>query len=624
MPSGNKKSVWENLLALVAELRDKPAGNKVFYAVWLFVALNLLGSVGYYLFGVYYGRGWTYLNCLYMTVTSLAAVGYGEILHMEHLPAVRLFTIFLIYGGAAVALFFASNLTAFFIDAQLHKRGFDGEGETPTAQREAESLWDRIIISLDALRDKNFKKLIISASIFAGLNVFGALGYYLFGVYYGQNWTFLNCLYMTVTSLTMIGYGEITPMESFPAARLYTIFLIYAGMAVILIFLSNLTAFLLDRQIRKRLNRSRKRSYSVKKENESLWDRFVFSLDSLRDKTIQKLIFSLGLFLVTNLIGGVGYYIFGLYYNQNWSFLNCLYMTVITLTTVGYGEITPLDNLPIVRIYTIIMLYSGMGIILFFVSNLTAFFVEGQLQKLMWRRKMQRKIEELKDHIIVCGAGETGSSIIEELHNTKRDFVAIDLSEERLNKLVEVYGEFPFIVGDAAEDEILFAAGLDRAKGIIASLANDKDNLVITVTSRQNNPKIRIVAKAVARGFDDKLRRSGANAVVTPNRTGGMRMASEMVRPSVVTFLDQMLRLKDTPMRFEDIEIDEKNKGVGKSIGEITRKYRSNFSVVALFDRNKRSYAYNPPEETKITAGDVLICLGEVKAIEALRAELSE
>ncbi len=343
----------------------------------------------------------------------------------------------------------------------------------------------------------------------------------------------------------------------------------------------------------------------------------------LKEDPYRKLLVAFFLLAFITLIGVGGYWAFGQYYHQDWSVLDCIYMTVISLTTVGYGEVLPIEHLPSVRIFTMLLILAGMGIIVFFVSNLTAFIVEGELQKIIWRRKMQKRIDSMKDHIIVCGAGDTGWHIIEELKSTGYDCVVIDISEERCAKMREKIGDFPFIIGDATEDEVLMNAGIKRAKGIIAALNNDKDNLVITITARQSNPKIRIVAKSIGIGFDQKLRRAGAQAVVTPNRIGGLRMASEMVRPVVVSFLDKMLRLKEQVMRIEEVEIQDGSPAVGKNLMQLDIRKRLELSVVAIFNHHKGTYEYNPDPEQPLEVGDVLICLGEMDSIHQFRQELA-
>lgn len=265
------------------------------------------------------------------------------------------------------------------------------------------------------------------------------------------------------------------------------------------------------------------------------------------DDAVKKLGWATVAMLVVFAIGVGGYVIIG---QGQWSILDCAYMTVITLATVGYVEVIPIANNPIARIFTMGLILFGMGAILFFVSSMTAFIVEGQLQNILRRKRMSKLIGKMSGHIILCGVGETGLHIAEELHQTGSDFVMVDMDELRLRHVCEMLGgDIPFVVGDASEDETLKAAGIDVANGVISACTSDKDNLFITVTARQLNQKIRIVAKSIGMSTESKLRKAGADVAVTTNYIGGLRMASEMLRPAVVTFLDRMMRDKTRHLR---------------------------------------------------------------------------
>jgi len=352
-----------------------------------------------------------------------------------------------------------------------------------------------------------------------------------------------------------------------------------------------------------------------------MWVKIFLAL--LKEEPYHQLMVGGILVVIIAFTGTFGYWLFGLYYLQDWGIVDCAYMTLISLSTVGFGEILKLDNLPVVRVFTMVLILSGMGVLVFFASTLTAFIVEGQLRHLISRRRMLRMIDDMKNHVIICGAGETGYHIVEELHTTNRPCVVIDLNEEACKKIHEKIGYVPYIIGDATDDEVLEVAGINRAEGIFAALDNDKDNLVITITARLKQPKIRIISKAVGITFGQKLLRSGASSVVTSNRIGAMRMVSEMVRPAVTSFLDEMLREKDRPMRIEEVRVEEGSPMQNKSLGQLDIRKRLALSVISLHYSGTGCYNYSPDPAEPLQPGTVLICLGEVAAIEQLRREVA-
>ena len=326
--------------------------------------------------------------------------------------------------------------------------------------------------------------------------------------------------------------------------------------------------------------------------------------------------------IVVFAIGSLGYWFLGFYYNDPWSMVDCIYMTVITLTTVGYGEVTDLTGRPLGRIFTMILILGGMGVFFYLVSTFTAFLVEGGLTNILWRRKMEKAINKLDGHIIVCGAGTTGIYVIQELIKTETPFVFIDLDEVRAKDISESSTsdfEICMIIGDATQDNILLAAGIERAKGIIACLSNDKDNLYLTVTAKQLNPKVKIVAKAIESDLVGKLKRVGADEIVSPNMIGGMRMASVMIRPQVVSFLDIMLREKDKTLRVEEYEITPDSPSIGKNIGDTDLRKKLDLMIMAIKDPKSGKYLYNPEPSIILEAGMVLILMGDSKKVALLR-----
>ena len=314
-------------------------------------------------------------------------------------------------------------------------------------------------------------------------------------------------------------------------------------------------------------------------------------------------------------VGVIGYTIIG---HGRHRFLDSLYMTVITLTTVGYGEIIPMDNNPAGRIFTMVLILFGMGILVYFASAVTAFLVEGQLEHVFWRKRMRQAIAELKHHVIVCGAGVVAGHLIEELLRVQRPVVAViphgstppQLGEQR---------ELLHIVGDAADEEILAEAGLMRAAGLVSALEQDRDNVLITLTARQMNPAVRIVAMLVEPRNEAKLRRAGADAVVSPFLIGGMRMASEMIRPMVVTFLDTMLRDRDRNLRVEEIRVGRGSSAIGRPVADLKINDVPGLMLLALVEPNTQKWTFKPDGHTRVEEGATLIVMGDPHGVGELR-----
>lgn len=301
--------------------------------------------------------------------------------------------------------------------------------------------------------------------------------------------------------------------------------------------------------------------------------------------------------------------VFGYMFIEGWNFLDSLYMTVITIASVGYMEVNPLSHQG--RIFTIFLIILGMGVLLFGISTFTAFLVEGELSDIIRRRKMEKKISGLKGHYVVCGVGGVGRHVIDELRKTGRHFVAIDKCEDVCKELGEK-GTL-FIRGDATSTSVLKTANTDHAKGIFCALKNDAENLLLILTAKGINPGLKIVAKAEEDESEDKMRKAGADGVVLPEFIGGLRMASEMIRPEAVTFLDKMLKSGEGVFRVEDIALAAGSAFIGKRLSASGLSDVAGITVAAVRKGNK--YIFNPPQEERLEIGDALILIGETAAI---------
>ena len=267
---------------------------------------------------------------------------------------------------------------------------------------------------------------------------------------------------------------------------------------------------------------------------------------------MQRKVFLLSIAIVVVIASGIlGFYVLERMAGGEPSIIDCAYQTVITLSTIGSREMKPLTDLWYGKMFIIVLVLAGMGVLFVFATNVTAFLVEGEIRQIFRRKKMDKALHNLKNHIIVCGAGDTGGYVIEELLRSRHSLVVVDTDEERIDRLREAHPKtiLPFVVGPAADDEVLQRAGIERARGVVIALPDERDNLFITVTARQTSPSVKIIARAADPQAELRLKRAGADAVVSPNRIGGMRMASEMVRPQVVTFLDNMLHGQEKPLR---------------------------------------------------------------------------
>ncbi len=322
----------------------------------------------------------------------------------------------------------------------------------------------------------------------------------------------------------------------------------------------------------------------------------------------------------TIVAGTLGFWALG---RGRFGLFECAYMTVTTVSTVGFGEVLPVGEIPGGRPFTMGLVLLGTFCLWWFMASVTAFLVGGELLGLGWRRRMASQLERMRDHVVVCGAGSTGIHVIRELAQLGTPFVVVDRNEAIAHEVVRAHGGAA-VVGDATHDEILEQAGVARARGIISALTDDKDNLYVTVTARALNPTLRIVAKAIDVKAEPKLRRAGADSVVSPNAMGGLRMVSEMLRPEVTTFLDTMLRDKEHPLRIAEIPVPALSPWVGRPLAELGLGARG---LLLLASRASAAeggrFAYSPTDDTLVTGGSVLIVLGRPDDVGALSAEVA-
>ncbi len=333
--------------------------------------------------------------------------------------------------------------------------------------------------------------------------------------------------------------------------------------------------------------------------------------------SIRRLLAALGVFASLVGVGTVAYFALG---HGRWSLADCAYMTVITISTVGFGELGHMGEVPGARLVTVGLIVSGVGVLAYTQSNLTALLVEGAIGQALRRRKMQKDIAKLSGHIVVAGAGGTGKHVVEELYVTQTPFVVIDRSEAVLRQLSDDVcgGSMLYVHGDATHDQVLVTAGVDRARGVVAALTHDKDNLYVTLSARSLNAAARIVSKVVEDEAGAKIMKAGASSTVNPTLIGARRLAGELIRPEVHEFLDQMVRDKDKNLRLEEIIVERGSSFAGMALKDTPIRRETRALVVALRGVD-RAFTYNPEPDQVIVEGATLIVLGEADSIVKLR-----
>jgi voltage-gated potassium channel len=238
--------------------------------------------------------------------------------------------------------------------------------------------------------------------------------------------------------------------------------------------------------------------------------------------------------------------------------------------------------------------------------SLTAFVVEGELNEAFRRRKMEKRIEKLRDHFIVCGADGVGTHVARELAATQRPYIVVDVDREKIERLHGGEDGPAWVVGDATDNATLEKAGIERAQGLFAVTGDDNQNMVISLSARQLNPKIRVVARCEEARNSEKMQRAGADSAVSPTRIGGLRIASEMLRPTVVNFLDVMLRREDLALRIEELAVPASM--VGRQLATLElHRFRK---LLLLAVRTGDGWTYNPPLDYVMQAGETLVFMG--------------
>ncbi|UII55800.1 NAD-binding protein [Cytobacillus spongiae] len=319
----------------------------------------------------------------------------------------------------------------------------------------------------------------------------------------------------------------------------------------------------------------------------------------------RHLITALVCMLLTIIVGTIGFIIF-----ENLSLFDSLWLTLITVLTVGYGDVIPrTDN---GKTFAMVIIPIGVGIVTYAIGAFTSMMIEGEFSKTVGRRRMNKKISELQNHIIVCGMGRVGEQVVNELLHKKTPVVIIEKDESAIKAsgLHHLY----YLIGDATEDQFLIEAGIDRASGLVATLPEDADNVFISLTARGLNQDIRIVARAERPQSEEKLRRAGANKVINPSSIGGNQMVMSILKPVSVEYVDMMLHTGKQEFGVEEMKIVEGSKLIGKTIVE--NQIRTSYGVTIVAILRDETLISNPSPDETFQLHDMIIVFGSSEQLE--------
>ncbi len=312
--------------------------------------------------------------------------------------------------------------------------------------------------------------------------------------------------------------------------------------------------------------------------------------------------------LVISVVGIAGYMLI-----EGWNLVDSFYMVVITLATVGYQEVHPMGNMA--RLWTAFLILGGVGSFMYIASMFFQLLVEGRLQRILARRRVRKMISSLDGHFIVCGYGRIGSIVVEQLTKEKHPVVVVEKDQDIIDNL-RTEGIL-CISGDATSDEVLEAAGLYKARSLITALSQEAANVYVTLTARQLNPKLTIIARADNRSHIQRLERAGADRVVMPHIIGGMRMAQSVLRPSVTNLLELAMR-GTVELEMEEHFVGEHSELVGKNLIESEIRPRFNVMIIGI-RKADGEMVFNPDPRFVINSGDTLVTVGKHDNMVKLR-----
>lgn len=288
-------------------------------------------------------------------------------------------------------------------------------------------------------------------------------------------------------------------------------------------------------------------------------------------------------------------------------------MTVITITTIGFGEIHPLTQEG--RVFTLILIVSGLGIVGHTIVAASRWLIEGEVEKVITRRRSMKAIEKINNHYVICGFGRMGSFVCHQFHMRGIPFVVVENNPEVQDKISQA-GYF-LSPGNATEEEILIAAKIKAAKGLVSVLDSDASNVYVVLTARELNPNLEIIARAGEEDAEKKLLRAGANRVISPYHIGGMRMVMSILKPHVMSFLEMAMDYSQLNLELEEVKVAENSIYSGKKLVETDIRKDLNLIIIAI-KKSDGQMVFNPGPETKIESQDLLIAMGEKRYLQIL------
>lgn len=324
----------------------------------------------------------------------------------------------------------------------------------------------------------------------------------------------------------------------------------------------------------------------------------------------NKIVFSSLVLISLITVGVFGYSIF-----LNLNFIDALYMTIITISTVGFKEVAEMTQTA--KLFSVVLILFSVVTVSYLVTTIASYFVEGDIKEALKRRKMENKIEKMKNHYIICGAGKTGQAVIDVFLKRGVPFVVVDEREEAVNKLIEK-GIVAYC-GNATEEEVLNKVKLTKAKGLVTALSKDSLNLYVVLTARELNPDLNIVAKAVEKHAHHKLIKAGANNTISPNEIGGRRMAVSLLRPTVISFLDSIIQTGELDLDLEDVLINEGSELCNLTLKSANIPTKTGLIVLAISKKDESRLRFNPSSEEKLELGDSMIVLGTEDQVKTLQ-----
>jgi voltage-gated potassium channel len=323
---------------------------------------------------------------------------------------------------------------------------------------------------------------------------------------------------------------------------------------------------------------------------------------------IRKLFYAIIILIISLMLGTIGFY-----YVEDYNLIDSFFMAVITISTVGYATVNPLDNAG--KLFVSLYIIFNLMIFAYVISVITSYLFEGGLINIFRNFKIDREINKMKNHVIVCGYGRNGSKACEELAFNHRKYIIIE-NDESLIANIQDNGYGHLIVGDATDEETLRVAKIDKADYIITTLPKDTDNVFITLTAREINPDIKVIARASDLRSEKKLMRAGATNIVMPDALGGIHMAQLITKPYVIEFLDLLNGITTEKIHLEEIVFDDlKPEYQNKTISELHIRGKSGVSIIGM-KRGEKGFSFNPGPDTVINEESVIIILGNDQQLE--------